>query len=208
MKTSLLIISFMALSAITHAQLSYTGKGKINLNDGTTVEGDIQFKPAYPDEVEIKKVPTEPYYKYKTKEVKSFDIDSNTYEPKIAKGGEVRFSNKPVFMEAVAHVTTGLNMYIEHFQEKVKYAMNVPLKGSEIMTLYVSLPGNTEEVYDLNATKFIPKFDDKVSKFVADCPALAQKIQNKEKGYFYNLMNQQKAPDIWTTIVLEYAKCK
>ena len=111
-------------------------------------------------------------------------------------------------MEAVANVSTGLNMYIEHYQDKVKYAMNIPLKGSEIMTFYVSLPGNAEEVFDLNATKFIPKFDDKVSKFVADCPALAQKIQNKEKGYFYNLMNQQKAPDIWANIVLEYAKCK
>jgi hypothetical protein len=208
MKFILQSICFLLLSVTLHAQTAYTGKGKVNLKDGTTIEGDIQFKPAYSDDVEIKKIPTDPYTKYSAKQVKSFTIDSNTYEPKIAKGGEVRFSNKPVFMEAVANVTTGLNMYIEHFQEKVKYTMNIPLKGSEIMTFYVSIPGNTEEVFDLNATRFIPKFDDKVSKFVADCPALAQKIQNKEKGYFYNLMNQQKAPDIWATIVLEYAKCK
>jgi hypothetical protein len=151
------------------------------------------------DEVEVKADTAAKWTRYTAKEVKYFELDTLTYEPRVPKGGDVSIKPRAVFMEVVVKTKDGLNMYIEHYQQ--------PAGNRDVLTIYVSIPGNAEEAYDLNSFKFIPKFDNKVSKIVAACPALAEKIDKKEKGYFYNMMNQQKAPDIWADIILEYKKC-
>jgi hypothetical protein len=55
---------------------------------------------------------------------------------------------------------------------------------------FISLPGHPKfEAMDIEGRNLVPNFDEKMSEFVKDKPALAQKIRNKEKGYFYALIS-------------------
>lgn len=200
MRSVLLTFICLSCSSLLDAQSPYVGQGKVYFAD-SIVSGEILFRPTHAGEIGLRKDTSEKKYRrYTTTQIKSFELDSLQlkFEPRKYKGGDVSIRPLPVFMEVLITTKTGLNMYIEHYQEG---------RNKEVLTFCVGVPGDTEAAYDLNAFKFFPKFDEKVSKIVDACPVLAEKIKKKEKGYFYNLMSQHKAPDIWSDIILEYKKC-
>lgn len=198
-KTALFVLTLIFQVIVLNAQNSwYARRGKIYLTNDSVVAGVIRFRPTHPDQVDRRPDTGGVYKTFTVQQVRSFELDTLIFEPRIPRGGDIS-RPKAVFMEVVVKTKTGLNMYIEYYQEMTS--------RPEVATFYVSLPDNKEEAYDLNSFKFIPKFDDKASKIVEACPELAEKIRKKEKGYFYNLMNQKKAPDIWADIILEYKKC-
>lgn len=71
---------------------------------------------------------------------------------------------------------------------------------------YIEMPNTVDDViYGFNSNKFCPSFDEKVSIMVADKPALAQKIRNKDKQFFYPLVtNDEKRLQVWWNIINEY----
>jgi hypothetical protein len=75
---------------------------------------------------------------------------------------------------------------------------------------YLQLPGDeSSAVWALSSTKFVPNFDEKMSKLIADCPTLANKIANKEQGYYYAQVSlfKEKRAEVLFTIINEYNKC-
>jgi len=76
---------------------------------------------------------------------------------------------------------------------------------------YMSFPNeDNNAAWALNSSKFVPNFDEKMSKLLADCPALARKIADKEPGYFYaqiSLFKEKRAAILWE-IIKEYNNCK
>jgi hypothetical protein len=76
---------------------------------------------------------------------------------------------------------------------------------------YVQLPSEKEDgVWDIGSSKFVPNFDEKMSKIVNDCAVLSQKIANKEKGYFYPQVgssDEERVDRLWN-IINEYNKCR
>lgn len=76
---------------------------------------------------------------------------------------------------------------------------------------YIQIPGEpANQVWSLESNRFTPNFDEKVSRMVADCPALARKIANKEEGYFYRQVSLQQNRRLYVmdNIIREYNDCK
>jgi hypothetical protein len=65
------------------------------------------------------------------------------------------------------------------------------------------------DAINTRSSLLLPSFEQKMSLLVADCPSLAQKIEEKEKGYFIPLtsFNIKKHPDVLLRIIDEYNKC-
>ncbi|MBO9684222.1 MAG: hypothetical protein J7502_16410, partial [Flavisolibacter sp.] len=59
-------------------------------------------------------------------------------------------------------------------------------------------------------SRFVPDFNGKMSKLVADCPLLAAKISNKEDGYFYAQVSlfTDKRVNVIMNIIEEYNNCR
>jgi hypothetical protein len=75
---------------------------------------------------------------------------------------------------------------------------------------YVQLPNEDENfVHAANGTTFVPHFEEKVSRLVHDCPALAKKIAEKKPGYFYAQVSlvREKRAEVLMRIIEEYNEC-
>ncbi len=79
----------------------------------------------------------------------------------------------------------------------------------KVVKLYIKLAGNNE-VFDAQSDRFVPDFNEKVSRFLADCPSVSQKILNKEKDFSYAFVNQGETQrkQVWMNIAFEYNNCK
>jgi len=76
---------------------------------------------------------------------------------------------------------------------------------------FISLPTSSQfETINIQTSKLVPDFDQKMNLFVSDCPSLAQKISTKEKGYFMPLFSfdKYKHRDVMLKIITEYNNCK
>jgi hypothetical protein len=56
---------------------------------------------------------------------------------------------------------------------------------------------------DLTFTPFAKK----MSEYLKDCPELAKKIEDKEKGYKYNMFNGAANNEVFFKIMEEYNAC-
>ena len=79
----------------------------------------------------------------------------------------------------------------------------------KVTKLYIKLPNN-ECVFDAQSDRFIPNFNEKVSRYLSDCPSVSSRILNKEKEFSYAFVNQGEVQrkQVWMNIVFEYNQCK
>jgi hypothetical protein len=83
--------------------------------------------------------------------------------------------------------------------------------GESLNSNYLSLPGfGSRETINTRGTRLLPQFDVKMSEIVTDCPALADKIRSKDKGYFipFVTFDVRKHPDVLLRIINEYNNCR
>ena len=82
--------------------------------------------------------------------------------------------------------------------------------GESEYSYYLSLKGSAPmETVNTRSSKIIPLFEAKMSEIVSDCPALAEKIRIKEKGYFipFVTFDVKKHPEVLLRIINEYNHC-
>ena len=79
----------------------------------------------------------------------------------------------------------------------------------KVTKLYIKLPNN-EGVFDAQSDRFVPNFNEKVSRYLSDCPSVSSRILNKEKEFSYAFVNQGEVQrkQVWMNIVFEYNQCK
>ena len=79
----------------------------------------------------------------------------------------------------------------------------------KVTKMYIKLPNN-EGVFDAQSDRFIPNFNEKVSRYLSDCPSVSSRILNKEKEFSYAFVNQGEVQrkQVWMNIVFEYNQCK
>jgi hypothetical protein len=90
------------------------------------------------------------------------------------------------------------------------YWRTTPVTSRE-KNYYLQLPYEKGDGgWSIAQSKFVPNFDEKMSKIVEDCPQLSQKIANKEKGYFYSQFggSDEKRVDLLWNIIDEYNQCR
>jgi hypothetical protein len=83
--------------------------------------------------------------------------------------------------------------------------------GETQYSYFISLSTYSQyETLNTKSDKLIPNFDLNMSSLVSDCPSLAEKIREKENGYFipFFSFNTFKHREVMTKIIGEYNNCK
>ena len=141
-------------------------------------------------------------------EVEGYQVRGNYYELKEVRGG-MRLGKEFSFMKRLTEKDSRIHLY-EDLQKETTTNNNVTTTDYEIQ-YFMQFPSEEgDAVWPLNSSKFVPNFDEKMSKIVADCPALSAKIANKESGYFYkqvSLFKEWRA-EVLLRIIDEYNQCK
>jgi hypothetical protein len=72
--------------------------------------------------------------------------------------------------------------------------------------LFISIPGQLT-ITQLSSKPIRP-FNEKLPAYLVDCPALAEKVKNEEKGYkIPAITNNFKRREVLSTIAIEYENC-
>ena len=141
-------------------------------------------------------------------EVEGYETRGNYFELKQLKGG-LNLGREFSFMKRLTGEGSRIHLY-EDLQKETTTSNNVTSTKYETQ-YYMQFPKEDgDEVWPLNSKKFVPNFDEKMSRIVADCPSLAEKIARKENGYFYaqvSLFKERRA-EVLLHIIDEYNQCK
>jgi hypothetical protein len=171
-------------------------KGSITilLENGPSLKNDIvHFIPADSSKEQLIPITAIQYYA----------INGDNYYPKylnLYTSGVYRL----LFVKRLSPANSSIQLY--ELQQKFK-SNNT---GEEATYYFISLPKFTKyEAIELNSEQLVPNFDLKMSAFIIDCPALANKIKNGQKNYTYSILSfGSKKLDIIKKIIDEYNSCK
>jgi len=144
----------------------------------------------------------------KPEEIKGFKMGDSYYEPKfLGMGGAISTPVKKTMVKRLTPEGSKMAMYEYQSQTNVKNA-NGSTECKTTLVYFVQLPGTTDDkIYQFSDNKFVPHFDKRVSDLVQDKPALADKIRNKDKDFFYAFITEEKHQlKVWWNIVNEYNK--
>jgi hypothetical protein len=188
--------------------------GTLFLTNGKSVDGKlvVQMGNMFGGVIKIYTEGDKNAMQFNVEEVEGYRIRNDYYDLKELKGG-VRLGKKLSFMKRLTPARS--RIYLYEYIDKVTETNRV--NGSNRTTTryendyYMQFP-NTEgsAVYPLGGSKFVPNFNEKMSRLVSDCPELAQKIAAKESGYFYAQisLSKEKRADVLLNIIEEYNRCK
>ncbi|HEY0751010.1 MAG TPA: hypothetical protein VGD26_07635, partial [Chitinophagaceae bacterium] len=127
---------------------------------------------------------------------------------KQLKGG-LTLSKEFSFMKRLTREGSRIHLY-EDIQKETSTSNNGTSTKYETQ-YYMQFPNEQgDAVWPLNSNKFVPNFDEKMSRLVADCPTLSERIAKKENGYFYaqvSLFKERRA-EVLLNIIDEYNQCK
>jgi hypothetical protein len=141
---------------------------------------------------------------YKLKEVKNFKINDDFYEkaeiPTVA-------IKDPHFARVLSPESSPIRVYYIAWQENVSMGSDAQAGLWPTHKEYYVLFPTIGKLRDLGHIDFMP-FAKKVSKLVEDCPALAEKIKAKEKGYAVSLIAApENRLETFINIASGYASC-
>jgi hypothetical protein len=184
--------------------------GSILLKDGKEISGPISsslenYRSG--DYISFKDPNGKEGQKILIKDIKGINVRNNYYEPKLI---DMSFGpDKMLFVKKMTRNDSKINLY-ELYERKTNNSGNGHTYYTDSYTYYVNFPGHPEyEAWNIEGRHLTPNFEDKMSELVKDCPALAEKIKRKEKGYFYAQvsLSSQKRIETIMGIADEYNKC-
>ena len=197
------------------------GNGKLVLNSGEELKGYGNFY-ILSDHVSFTKEFDDKTKKYQVSDIKSFSINDSSFYSKLTKGAEITLNKKKTFV----YLKNGEESKYKMYERKI-ISTDLSAAGALGLTdrletdYFIEIPGETEAVYSVTGTKFLP-FAKKVSALLADCPTLSKKIENREEGYAQTILpkfstNLKKMIDnttaidpmnVWLKILAEYEGCE
>ncbi|HVF81381.1 MAG TPA: hypothetical protein VM884_05585 [Flavisolibacter sp.] len=186
--------------------------GTIHLRNGKSYKGRlvIQSLNAFSRPVKIFTDGDERPMQFNLGDVAAYQIKNDRYELKEIKGG-LRLGKDLAFMKRLTPDASRIHLY-EHLKKVTESTKGYTAIGSRYETeYYLQLPDEEgQAVYPLDGSKFVPKFDEKMSTLLKQCPDLAKKIAAKENGYFYAQVSfsKEKRASVLMTIIEEYNRCK
>jgi hypothetical protein len=187
--------------------------GTLYLTNGRMLEGELTVDKDWGGQVKIYLPGEKKAQRYSFPEVEGYMIRNEYYELKeIKDGGSLSRRYRFHFMKRLTPDNSKIQLY-EYLDKETSYS---GFRRNRVVTsleknYYVQLPSEKEDgVWDIGSSKFVPNFDEKMSKIVNDCAVLSQKIANKEKGYFYPQVgssDEERVDRLWN-IINEYNKCR
>ncbi|MGC4101712.1 LamG-like jellyroll fold domain-containing protein [Ferruginibacter sp.] len=143
---------------------------------------------------------------FKPEEIRGFQMGDSYYEPKfLSSGGSVNTPFKKTMVKRLTPNGSKMAMY-EYYSHTGTKTGTGYTDYKDVVIYLVQLPNTTDDkIYQFSDNKFMPKFDTKVSAIVAAKPALADKIRNKDKDFFYAFVTQDTHQlKVWWNIINEY----
>ncbi|HMJ47517.1 MAG TPA: hypothetical protein VK498_09315 [Ferruginibacter sp.] len=142
-------------------------------------------------------------------EIKGISVRNNYYEPKLIDMG-FGSRDQVLFVKKMTKDNSRINLYELYERQTNTSSSNRRSYETESYTYYITLPGQSEEAWNIEGRHLTPNFENKMSELVKDCPLLAEKIRRKDKGYFYAQVSlvQEKRIETLMNIIDEYNKCR
>jgi hypothetical protein len=165
--------------------------GSVKLNNGEVVEGFIYRSSKIKSQKKVrlyKDVNDKKFTEYKPDQLISYQVADAYYHAIPYEG----FTQKTkVFIERT--LAGKLSMYTYYlytsdvktedmFAKSEKKSVELDFDGKSLSGEMIMLKENNEQL-NLSSVKVLMGFKNVMSKYVSDCPALSQKIANKESGY-------------------------
>lgn len=222
--TAILFIGIMAFTSCKSPFFSTANNmrlinGTVYTNDGREIPGQVtinleNYRPSRLQVSVVTKDSKQPQV-FNITEVKGVNIRSDYYEPKLIDMGGLGNNNEFRFVKRMTKEGSKIQMY-ELFQQVTRQA-NTRYSGAANSyqtpeySYYIVTPAHTRQMpaWNIEGRRLSPNFEEKMSEIVKSCPALAEKIRNKEKGYFYaqvSLLGQKKI-ETMLGIIDEYNRC-
>ncbi|MEO6583284.1 MAG: hypothetical protein ABIO05_03115 [Ferruginibacter sp.] len=228
MKTSITLLAIILAFTITACKAPFYNtannmrliNGTVYTNDGREIPGQItlNLENYRPSRLEITVLPKDAKQpeKIAITNVKGINIRNDYYEPKLIDMGG--FGNTDEFRFVKRMTKEGSRIHMYELYEQVtrqsnsgRYNTGAGSYTSSENSYYIVTPAHTRQqaAWSLDGRRLTPNFEDKMSEIVKDCPALAAKIKQKEKGYFYAQISliDSKRIETMLTIIDEYNKC-
>lgn len=184
--------------------------GTLYLTNGKSINGKlvIQTGNIFGSRVKIyEEGDTRPMH-FDLSEVEGYELRNQYYALKERRQG-LSINRIPVFMKRLTPAESKIHLY--EYEEKITTNNGNQSSSTRYQTDYfMELPGEKGiAVYAVNSSRFVPNFDEKMSRMVQDCPALSAKIASKTDGYFYAQVTvfKEKRPNVLLNIIDEYNRC-
>ena len=187
--------------------------GTLYLTNGEKIDGKLSINESTGGPVKLYVDGEKRPQRYRYLDVEGYSVRNEFYEYKeILDGMSFNRAYRFRFMKRITNERSKIHVYeyLDRQTHSRGYRRGASFTSVE-KTYYVQLPSEKEDgVWNINMSKFTPNFDEKMSKIVNDCPALSQKIANKEKGYFYSQMrgSKEERVDLLLNIIKEYNQCQ
>ena len=218
MKAHWILISLITLMLTSCKTASYFDtpdnirnmEGTLFLKNGRSVDGKITINSVAFSSSAVKvytpgdKKPMQ----FRRDDVTGYQMRNDYFALQQIRGG-ISFGGQYSFMKRLTPADSRIQLFEQ--TEKVSSRGNNQVTGYRYETnFYMQLPGEDGNgVWAVNSNKFVPNFDEKMSRMVADCPNLSKKIASKEEGYFYAQVSlfREKRADVLLNIIREYNEC-
>ncbi len=135
--------------------------------------------------------------------IKFYEIDGKFYYPKIF-DVDLNGVEKLLFVRRLTNEKSRMQFY-ELYQKKKQ-----PSDANDLYYYFISLPHqDIKRPLNIASKQFVPNFNEKMSKVIIECPELSNKIQHKNKGYFFPLysLGSNKKVEVFLRIINEYDSC-
>ena len=188
-------------------------RGTVFLTNGKSVDGKIIINKSnfLSSPVKVYTEGDKKPMQFPLMDVKGYQIRGDYYALKEIKGG-ISIGNRYSFMKRLTNESSRIQLFENVEKHTSSSGYNNTISTTTYETEYfMQLPSEEgDAVWSLSSNKFVPNFDEKMSRMVSDCPALAQKIADKEEGYFYRqvTMFKEKRADVLLNIISEYNNCQ
>ena len=167
----------------------------VNL-EGDTVQGWVKFMTVIANQFNVSLYAQEsdsrPQASYKPKDLMGYQV-GDLYYASVPFSGE-GFSRKRSFM--IRLIEGPVSLYQWYYDESLMFDsqdLNEAMGREEVLSVeldegmeiqYFGVRGNEKPV-DFSSVKFGMNFKKQMSKYVSDCPELAEKIASRTEGYGY-----------------------
>lgn len=188
--------------------------GTLFLRNGKAIDGRlvVQLGNVFSSNVKIYEEDDKKPMNFSLGEVTGYRIRNDFYFLKEKKGG-LGLGRRLSFMKRLTLDDSRIHLYedMEKVSETSKANGVTNTRTRYEREYYLQLPDEQNDgVYPLGGSRFVPAFDEKMSRIVSDCPALAKKIASKADGYFYAQVSlfKEKRVNVLMNIIEEYNRCR
>lgn len=209
-----MVLTSCSSSYFTTANNMSNMYGSVHLRDGRVLDGDISvsMENSFSSRDYIRFTPRrggKEKQKIYIEDLDGFELRGSYYEPKNIDEGFMS-GDRMLFVKRLTKENSRIHLYELH-KRRTNNSRYSGTYYTDDYTYYITLPGQERyKAWSIDGKHLVPNFEDKMSDYVKDCPQLAEKIKNKEKGYFYAQISLSGMKRIETilNIIDEYNACR